>query len=195
MCFGLEIGADDYVTKPFSMAELVGRVRAILRRRELDRRSARPYGESAHSARSDPTPRTRRRADRLRLTPSEYRILELLASHPERVFSPREIMQHLWANDQSATSGPATCTSPTGLASSSPIRRLPTDRDGSRDRVQARAAWWARAARELGWAAGTQRTPTTLRRGLPTLGTWSGRCRKPEQSSSERRVRSARTRT
>ena len=93
---GLEIGADDYVTKPFSMAELIGRVRAILRRRELDRRgvgSIRKVGgleldSLRHQVRID--------GELISLTPSEFRLLAFLAAEPERVFSRKEIMQHLW---------------------------------------------------------------------------------------------------
>jgi two-component system response regulator RegX3 len=93
---GLEIGADDYVSKPFSMAELVGRVRALLRRRELDRVGVSgpvrvggleldPY---RHHVLVDGEPR--------HLTQSEFKLLALLASQPERTFSRRELMQHLW---------------------------------------------------------------------------------------------------
>jgi two-component system, OmpR family, response regulator RegX3 len=93
---GLEIGADDYVTKPFSMAELIGRVRAILRRRELDRSGAgsvrRVGGLELDSSRHTVT----RDGAAVSLTPSEFRLLELLAGEPERVFTRREIMQHLW---------------------------------------------------------------------------------------------------
>jgi two-component system response regulator RegX3 len=93
---GLEIGADDYVTKPFSMAELIGRVRAILRRRELDRsggeRVRRVGGLELNSSRHTVT----RDGEAVSLTPSEFRLLDLLAGEPERVFSRREIMQHLW---------------------------------------------------------------------------------------------------
>jgi two-component system, OmpR family, response regulator RegX3 len=96
---GLEVGADDYVTKPFSMAELIGRIRAILRRRELDRsgRTAKLHVGSLeldpmrHEARVDGQPK--------RLTPSEFKLVLLLAEQPERVFSRREIMQHLWDSD------------------------------------------------------------------------------------------------
>jgi two-component system response regulator RegX3 len=96
---GLEIGADDYVTKPFSMAELIGRIRAILRRRELDRsgRESRlrvgslELDAMRHEARGDGEPK--------RLTPSEFKLLLLLAEQPERVFSRREIMQHLWDSE------------------------------------------------------------------------------------------------
>jgi two-component system, OmpR family, response regulator RegX3 len=93
---GLEAGADDYVTKPFSVAELVSRVRAILRRRELDRASGggvRRVGSleldvHRHEVRID--------GRTIRLTPSEFRLLAFLAQEPERVYSRREIMQHLW---------------------------------------------------------------------------------------------------
>jgi two-component system, OmpR family, response regulator RegX3 len=96
---GLEIGADDYVTKPFSMAELIGRVRAIIRRRELDRPGAGgklrvgtlELDPMRHEARID--------GEVKRLTPSEFKLLLLLAQEPERVFSRREIMQHLWDSE------------------------------------------------------------------------------------------------
>jgi two-component system response regulator RegX3 len=94
---GLELGADDYVTKPFSVAELVSRVRAILRRRELDRagvgRTVRRVGGVELDLR-----RHRVRVDGIdvELTPSELSILALLAETPERVFTRREIMQNLW---------------------------------------------------------------------------------------------------
>ncbi|HEY8626896.1 MAG TPA: response regulator transcription factor [Gaiellaceae bacterium] len=94
---GLEAGADDYVTKPFSMAELVSRVRAILRRRELDRSSSgalvyRVGGLTLDLVRYGA--QIERRA--VNLTRSEFKLLALLAAEPERVFSRREIMQHLW---------------------------------------------------------------------------------------------------
>ena len=93
---GLEIGADDYVTKPFSMAELTVRVRAILRRRELDRTGV---GEIRRVGNLELDPvRHRVRVDdeQVSLTPSEFRLLDFLARDPDRVFSRKEIMQHLW---------------------------------------------------------------------------------------------------
>jgi DNA-binding response OmpR family regulator len=93
---GLEAGADDYVTKPFSVAELVSRVRAILRRRDLDRAA----GGGVHRVGSLELDVNRHevRIDgrTIRLTPSEFRLLAFLAQEPERVYSRREIMQHLW---------------------------------------------------------------------------------------------------
>jgi len=96
---GLEVGADDYVTKPFSMAELMSRVRAILRRRRLDQEAADPLRRVGaleldlvrHEVKID--------GQTIRLTPSEFRLLAFLASEPERVFSRREIMQHLWQSE------------------------------------------------------------------------------------------------
>ena len=96
---GLEVGADDYVTKPFSMAELMSRVRAILRRRRLDREGAEPVRRVGsleldlvrHEVKID--------GQTIRLTPSEFRLLAFLASEPERVFTRREIMQHLWQSE------------------------------------------------------------------------------------------------
>jgi two-component system response regulator RegX3 len=96
---GLEAGADDYVTKPFSMAELISRVRANLRRRELDRTAHLPVARigdleldlSRHDVRIAGSP--------VRLTPSEFKVLALLADEPDRVFTRREIMQHLWDSD------------------------------------------------------------------------------------------------
>jgi two-component system, OmpR family, response regulator RegX3 len=93
---GLEIGADDYVTKPFSMAELIGRVRAILRRRELDQAG---FGDVRRVGALELDPvrhRVRIDGNEVPLTPSEFRLLDFLAGEPERVFSRKEIMQHLW---------------------------------------------------------------------------------------------------
>jgi len=93
---GLEIGADDYITKPFSEVELLSRVRAILRRRELDRLgdvTVRRLGGLSvdvvkHEVSADGEP--------VALTPSEYKLLAFLAEEPGRVFTRRQIMQHLW---------------------------------------------------------------------------------------------------
>jgi two-component system, OmpR family, response regulator RegX3 len=94
---GLEIGADDYVTKPFSLVELVSRVRAILRRRELDRAGRGFAFKRVGSLTLDLARHKVSLSGReIQLTPSEFRLLALLAEEPERVYSRREIMEHLW---------------------------------------------------------------------------------------------------
>jgi two-component system, OmpR family, response regulator RegX3 len=92
---GLELGADDYVIKPFSIAELVSRVRAVIRRRQLDSES-RPRlqigGITINHGRHEIVVDGERRD----LTVSEYRLLSLLASAPDRVFTREELMDALW---------------------------------------------------------------------------------------------------
>jgi two-component system response regulator RegX3 len=94
---GLELGADDYVTKPFSTAELVSRIRAILRRRELDRS---PVSESEVRVGGVVIDLARHVVNvdgrAVDLTPSEFRLLLLLAGEPDRVFTRHQIMEHLW---------------------------------------------------------------------------------------------------
>ncbi len=97
---GLELGADDYVTKPFSSAELVSRLRALLRRRELDRSAAAASPLEVAGLRIDPARHeVRVDGEPIAVTPSELKILTLLASRPGRVVSRREVMQHLWQTD------------------------------------------------------------------------------------------------
>ena len=94
---GLEIGADDYVTKPFSVPELISRVRAMLRRRELDREeAAAPVREvgglridfARHAVTVDGRP--------VQLTPSEFKLCSLLVQHADQVLTRRQIMEYLW---------------------------------------------------------------------------------------------------
>jgi len=94
---GLEAGADDYVKKPFSVAELVGRVGALLRRRRLDAADRSAPRLSLLGMDIDPLGRTLH-ADgaEVRLTAAEFDLLLLLAGSPGQVFTRRAIMEHLW---------------------------------------------------------------------------------------------------
>ncbi|MGH2923103.1 MAG: response regulator [Solirubrobacterales bacterium] len=99
---GLEVGADDYVTKPFSVRELLGRVRAQLRRRELDRSDA--GGERALITAGPVTIDLARhfitvRGEPVNLTRSEFQVLRLLAEKPGEVFSRKQIMEELWQTE------------------------------------------------------------------------------------------------
>lgn len=96
---GLELGADDYICKPFSPREVVARVKAILRRsRSTPSLSASPdlaIDESAFSASFRGTP--------LDLTPVEFRLLRTLASNPGRVFSRNQLMDALYTDHRVVT--------------------------------------------------------------------------------------------
>jgi two-component system response regulator RegX3 len=94
---GLELGADDYVTKPFSSAELISRIRAILRRRDLDRSPAAGTAIRVGGVAIDLARHLVQVDGRdVDLTPSEFKLLLLLAQEPERVFTRQQIMEHLW---------------------------------------------------------------------------------------------------
>jgi two-component system response regulator RegX3 len=96
---GLDVGADDYVTKPFSVAELVSRVRALLRRRNLDRTQS-SLVRKVGSLELDVTRHSATVNGRsLSLTRSEFRLVTLLASEPGRVFTRDELVRHLWQSD------------------------------------------------------------------------------------------------
>jgi DNA-binding response OmpR family regulator len=118
---GLEVGADDYVTKPFSIRELLARVRAMLRRVALDSQ-VRPPAEApspvpergAESMGLPPAPPALVRGplridpvthtvtlhgEELELTPKEYELALLFASHPGRAFSRDFLLERLWGGD------------------------------------------------------------------------------------------------
>ncbi len=96
---GLELGADDYVVKPFAMREFLARVRAALRRRAVP--AARPPGV-LHRGDLQVEPERRRASvgsHDLQLRPKEFGLLVALALEPGRVFGRQELLDHIWGDD------------------------------------------------------------------------------------------------
>jgi two-component system OmpR family response regulator len=90
---GLDAGADDYLVKPFSFAELAARVRALVRRGRVER----PTVLEAGDLRLDPARRRAWRAGvELDLSPKEFALLELFLSHPGEVLTRTRILEHVW---------------------------------------------------------------------------------------------------
>jgi len=96
---GLAVGADDYLTKPFSSRELVARIHALLRRVERADELAAPGGKLrvGDDIELDPAARTVERAgNAVHLTPTEFDLLVHLASHRRQVFTRRELLERVW---------------------------------------------------------------------------------------------------
>ncbi len=94
---GLDTGADDYLTKPFSMTELVARIRAVLRR-------IRPGLAEDRVAHGDividrVAHRVKRGGREVHLGPTEFRLLDYLMQHPGRVFSREQLLDAVWGSD------------------------------------------------------------------------------------------------
>ena len=93
---GLDSGADDYVTKPFSPKELLARIKAVLRRRapQLTDDTI-----EVHGLQLDPAAhRVSGQGNLLQLGPTEFKLLHFLMTHPERVYSRVQLLDHVWGD-------------------------------------------------------------------------------------------------
>ena len=94
---GLNTGADDYITKPFSMEALAARIRALLRRAQPQ---AAAEALQFHDIMLDPSEhRVQRNGRPVQVGPTEYRLLEFLLRHPRRVFSREDLLNAVWGAD------------------------------------------------------------------------------------------------
>ena len=132
---GLELGADDYVGKPFSPRELAARVRAVLRRAPTDPATELAFGELV----IDPAAReVKLRGVLVDLTAREFDLLVFLARSPRRVFSHGELLAHVW-NSTREWQDPATVTEH--------VRRIRTKIEVDRDHPR-----WIRTVRAAGYS-------------------------------------------
>jgi two-component system, OmpR family, phosphate regulon response regulator PhoB len=94
---GLATGADDYIVKPFSVPELLARIRALLRRSKPERVAAMLSAGDIELDRD--TKRVSRSGREVPLGPTEFRLLEFLLENPGRVFSREQLLDQVWGRD------------------------------------------------------------------------------------------------
>jgi two-component system phosphate regulon response regulator PhoB len=93
---GLESGADDYITKPFSPRELMARIRAVLRRRAPEMSDETVSAEGLEL--SPTTHRVTAKGGNVELGPTEFRLLHFFMTHPERVYSRSQLLDQVWGD-------------------------------------------------------------------------------------------------
>jgi two-component system, OmpR family, phosphate regulon response regulator PhoB len=96
---GLEVGADDYISKPFSLRELVARCRALLRRHRLNFTPDTPVLQFQEIALYPEECRVLVRGTSVNLSPKEFRLLELFMQHPRRVWAREQLLDRVWGID------------------------------------------------------------------------------------------------
>jgi DNA-binding response OmpR family regulator len=97
---GLDAGADDYLTKPFSFIELLARIRALVRRKEFRRKNVLEVEDLVLDLTSH---RTFRRGTEVHLSLTEFRLLEILARNSGRTVSRHELLNSVWGNGREVT--------------------------------------------------------------------------------------------
>ena len=96
---GLELGADDYISKPFNPMEVVARIKAQLRR-NYDYHEERTETYKAFGLELDVSAKSvTKNGETVQLTGTEYKILELLMTHPGRIYTKQQIFEYAWEND------------------------------------------------------------------------------------------------
>ncbi len=96
---GLELGADDYLTKPFSMRELMARVKTVLRRANANEAPVQAELRAGDLYIDSSRHETQIRGQRVQLSPKEFQLLSFLASHGGRVFTRQQLLDRVWGTE------------------------------------------------------------------------------------------------